>query len=141
MEDIDKAKQVVERFIYEMNLWEKCSEEIDNDEKDGLSWEQKDAVIKEKVADIITKYCTPKKRMMSAPNSIMRGLEGSYVYDPLMEKIDNVQIEKNKILVYTIKQEEKESFCYVLLMKNNQWLIDSKKRKFYGEEKWSNSYL
>jgi hypothetical protein len=142
MEDIDKAKKVVENFIYEMNLWEKSSEEIDNDEKNGLSWQQKDAIIKEKVTYIITKYCTTKKRAMSSPNSIMRGIKGTYNYDSNEEKIFDVKVEKtNRILIYTYKEEERQYYCYVLLKKDSEWLIDSKKRRFYKDEKWVNSYL
>lgn len=44
MKDIDNAKEVVENFISEMNLWEKYSEELD-DKEDGLSWEQKEDLI------------------------------------------------------------------------------------------------
>ena len=142
MEDIEKIQKIIENFIFEMNTWEKESERIDNDENDGLDWKQKDALIKEKVAIIINKYCTPQKRAMSAPNSIMRGLQGTYIYDPNEEKICETKIEKsNRILVYTYKEEEQYYYCYVLLKQNNEWLIDSKKSRFYQDEKWSNSYL
>ena len=142
MSEIEKAKEIVEDFISAMNSWEKNAEIIDNNQENGLTWQQKAILIKEEVTSIIDKYCTEKQRKMSAPNSIRRGLEGTYVYDPAIEKVETVEREKNnRLLVYTTKQEEKEYFCYVLLKKDAQWIIDSKKRKFYGEEKWQNSYL
>jgi hypothetical protein len=142
MEDIDKARKVVENFILEMNHWEKDSEKIDNNKNDGLTWEQKDAIIKEKVVVIINKYCTPKKRAMSAPNSIMRGLEGTYKYDPNEEKIEDIKIERpNRIAVYTNKKDDGENYLYILLRKDDKWLIDSKKRKYFGDKEWKNSYI
>ena len=141
MEDIDTARKIVENFILEMNTWEKESEIIENDENDSLDWRQKDALIKENVAIIINKYCTPKKRLMSNPHSISRGLEGTYTYDPNEEKVVDAKIEKpNRICVFTYK-EERYYCCYVLLRKANEWLIDSKKSRFYEDEKWDNSYL
>jgi hypothetical protein len=35
----------------------------------------------------------------------------------------------------------KELHCYVCVCKSNKWLIDSKKRKWGDDTKWSNIYL
>lgn len=78
--------------------------------------------------------------MMSNPDSISRGLRGSYFYAPEEEKVYDVEAEKsNRILVYTTK--DIKNHCYVLLKKDDQWLIDSKKRKYNSEDKWQTDYL
>ena len=57
MEDIDKAKKVVENFILEMNNWGKDSEKIDNNKNEGLTWEQKDALLINRFAKIAGNKC------------------------------------------------------------------------------------
>ena len=78
------------------------------------------------------------------PNCLSWGLEGSYKYDPSKETITDIErVTKNKFHVYTCIEKGlmKELHCYVCVCKSNKWLIDSKKRKWGDDTKWSNIYL
>lgn len=67
-----------------MNEWEKYCNELDQNTQ--LAWDEADRMMEQRVASIISKYCTDKERKMSRPNAISWGVEGSYVYDPNKEK-------------------------------------------------------
>lgn len=63
-----------------------------------------------------------------------------YDYDPNKEKIIDIQeSRKNKFFVTT--RTDDEYLQYIVVKKNNKYLIDSKKRKFLSEDKWSVDYL
>ena len=138
MDDITKKilEELVINFISEMNEWEKYCNEFDEDQ---LELDETEHKIKQMVASIISKYCTDKERKMSRPNALSWGLEGSYDYDPNKEKIIDIQeSRKNKFLT---TRTDDEYLQYIVVKKNNKYLIDSKKRKFLSEDKWSVDYL
>ncbi|OUO66873.1 NTF2 fold immunity protein [Bacteroides sp. An269] len=139
MDDVTKKaiEELVLNFISEMNEWEKYCNEFDEDQ---LELDETERMIKQRVASIISKYCTDKERKMSRPNALSWGLEGSYDYDPNKEKIIDIQeSRKNRFIVTT--QTYDGYLQYVVVKKNNKYLIDSKKRKFLSEDKWYVGYL
>ena len=96
--------------------------------------------MKQKATFIFTKYCTNKERKMSRPNALSWGSEGSYIYDPNEEKVIDIQeTRKNKFTVIT--QNDNKYLQYTIIKKENKYLIDSKKRKFLRDDKWSVDYL
>ena len=140
MDDITKKilEELVINFISEMNEWEKYCNELDQNTQ--LAWDEADRMMEQRVASIISKYCTDKERKMSRPNAISWGVEGSYVYDPNKEKIIDMQeSRKNRFFVTT--RTDNKYLQYIVVKKNNKYLIDSKKRKFLSEDKWSVDYL
>ena len=77
---------------------------------------------------------------MSRPNALSWGLEGSYDYDPNKEKIIDIQeSKKNRFFVTT--RTDNGYLQYVVVKKNNKYLIDNKKRKFLNDDKWHVDYL
>ena len=140
MDDITKKaiEELVQNFISEMNEWEKYCNELD--ENTQLAWDEADRMMKQRVASIISKYCTDKERKMSRPNAISYGVEGSYVYDPNKEKIIDIQENrKNRFIVIT--QNDDYFFRYTIIKTHDKYLIDNKKRRFLDEDKWSVDYL
>jgi hypothetical protein len=141
-EDINKTKEIIKDFIFEMNLWEKYCEKIVEENANGLTWDQKMEFMKEKVSEIFVKYCTPKDRKNGRPNILSWGSNGSYIYNPEKEIVIDVQQEKiSRIIIYTNIKDENINFCYIFLRKNATWLIDSKKRRWNNEGKWENIFL
>ena len=140
MDDITKKtiEKLVLNFISEMNEWEKYCNELDQNTQ--LAWDEADRMMEQRVASIISKYCTDKERKMSRPNAISWGVEGSYVYDPNKEKIIDMQeSRKNRFFVTT--RTDNKYLQYTVVKKNNKYLIDSKKRRFLNEDKWYVDYL
>lgn len=140
MDDITKKtiEELVMNFILEMNKWEKYCNELD--ENIQLAYEEARLLRKQRVASIISKYCTDKERKMSRPNALSWGVEGSYDYDPNEEKIIDIQeSRKNRFLVIT--QTDNKYLQYIIVKKDNKYLIDCKKRRFLSEDKWSVDYL
>lgn len=77
---------------------------------------------------------------MSRPNALSWGSEGSYIYDSKEEKIVDIQeSRKNRFIVIT--QNDNKDLQYVIVKKDNKYLIDSKKRRFLNEDKWYVDYL
>ena len=140
MDDITKKilEELVINFISEMNEWEKYCNELDQNTQ--LAWDEADRMMEQRVASIISKYCTDKERKMSRPNAISWGVEGSYVYDPNMEKIIDIQESRKNRFIVTTRTDD-EYLQYVIVKKNNKFLIDSKKRRFLNEDKWYVDYL
>ena len=129
MDDITKKilEELVINFISEMNEWEKYCNELDQNTQ--LAWDEADRMMEQRVASIISKYCTDKERKMSRPNAISWGVEGSYVYDPNKEKIIDIQESRKNRFIVTTRTDD-EYLQYVIVKKNNKFLIDSKKRRF-----------
>ncbi|RGV64891.1 MULTISPECIES: NTF2 fold immunity protein [Bacteroidaceae] len=140
MDDITKKilEELVINFISEMNEWEKYCNELDQNTQ--LAWDEADRMMEQRVASIISKYCTDKERKMSRPNAISWGVEGSYVYDPNKEKIIDIQESRKNRFIVTTRTDD-EYLQYVIVKKNNKFLIDSKKRRFLNEDKWYVDYL
>lgn len=140
MDDITKKilEELVIDFISEMNEWEKYCNELDQNTQ--LAWDEADRMMEQRVASIISKYCTDKERKMSRPNAISWGVEGSYVYDPNKEKIIDIQESRKNRFIVTTRTDD-EYLQYVIVKKNNKFLIDSKKRRFLNEDKWYVDYL
>ncbi|MDR1460144.1 MAG: RhsIA family immunity protein [Campylobacteraceae bacterium] len=131
------ADTLVKNFIKEMNGWELFCNEID---KSDLHYLEIDKKQKEYVKNIFDKYCTQKDRKYGRPNCISYGVDGTFIYNETEKIIKIEQANKNRMLVYT--QNEDDKFMYIILKKNNNWLIDSK--KVYGRkvnDKWDNTYL
>ena len=57
----------------------------------------------------------------------------------IAEIIDIQESRKNNFFVTT--RTDDEYLQYIVVKKNNKYLIDSKKRKFLSEDKWSVDYL
>lgn len=53
--------------------------------------------------------------------------------------IDIQETRKNKFTVIT--QNDNKYLQYTIIKKENKYLIDSKKRKFLRDDKWSVDYL
>ena len=140
MDDITKKilEELVINFISEMNEWEKYCNELDQNTQ--LAWDEADRMMEQRVASIISKYCTDKERKMSRPNAISWGVEGSYVYDPNKEKIIDIQESRKNRFIVTTRTDD-EYLQYVIVKKNNKFLIDSKKRRFLNDDKWYVDYL
>ena len=140
MDDITKKilEELVINFISEMNEWEKYCNELDQNTQ--LAWDEADRMMEQRVASIISKYCTDKERKMSRPNAISWGVEGSYVYDPNKEKIIDIQESRKNRFIVTTRTDD-EYLQYVIVKKNNKFLIDGKKRRFLNEDKWYVDYL
>ena len=108
--------------------------------KYSIIMDEKQDMMKQKVASIFIKYCTNKERKMSRPNALSWGSEGSYIYDSSREKIVDIQeSRKNRFIVIT--QNDNKYLQYVIVKKDNKFLIDSKKRRFLDEDKWYVDYL
>ena len=123
MDDITKKilEELVINFISEMNEWEKYCNELDQNTQ--LAWDEADRMMEQRVASIISKYCTDKERKMSRPNAISWGVEGSYVYDPNKEKIIDIQESRKNRFIVTTRTDD-EYLQYVIVKKNNKFLID-----------------
>lgn len=65
MDDVTKKtiEELVLNFISEMNEWEKFCNNLKK-ENTQLSWNEKQDMMKQKVASIFIKYCTNKERKM-----------------------------------------------------------------------------
>ena len=140
MDDITKKilEELVINFISEMNEWEKYCNELDQNTQ--LAWDEADRMMEQRVASIISKYCTDTERKMSRPNAISWGVEGSYVYDQNKENIIDIQESRKNRFIVTTRTDD-EYLQYVIVKKNNKFLIDSKKRRFLNEDKWYVDYL
>ena len=60
--------------------------------------------------------------------------------NPNKEKIIDIQ-ESRKNNFFVTTRTDDEYLQYIVVKKNNKYLIDSKKRKFLSEDKWSVDYL
>ena len=97
MDDITKKilEELVLNFISEMNEWEKICNNLKK-ENTQLSWNEKQDMMKQKVASIFIKYCTNKERKMSRPNALSWGSEGSYIYSMYLQPIVTQYLVCNK---------------------------------------------
>lgn len=140
METKENLKKHVEDFIVAMNAWEKQCNEI---EEEDLDFEEEYNKQKQLVEKIFTEFCTTKERKQSRPNIISYGSEGSYEYDPFEEVIISIeQNEKDRVIVSTYREKPmQEKMQYIILCKNNKWLIDGKKRFSSWKNKWLNASL
>jgi hypothetical protein len=118
---------LLNQFMMEMKQWElSCLEEL----KD-LDFESDELTIKEMkfrlaLENIHKKYCTAKKRK--------RNRIGSYGfptnYDPVIEKVIDVVME-NRNRIVALSQRDigiKIQYKYVVLRRNQKWLIDNRQR-------------
>ena len=64
MDDVTKKtiEELVLNFISEMNEWEKICNNLKK-ENTQLSWNEKQDMMKQKVASIFIKYCTMKNKL------------------------------------------------------------------------------
>lgn len=140
MENQEIARKIVEEFIFAMNEWEKQCNKI---AEEKLSFEEEHQKQKELVEKIFLKFCTQKERKQSRPNTISYGRESSYEYDPNNEKIISiVEEKKSKIIVSTFREKPmEEKRQYIILCKEGNWLIDTKKYYSNWKQKWLNASL
>ena|SRR5688572_26233097 len=122
-----KVTNLLNQFMMEMNQWElSCVEQLKN-----LDLESDDLAVKEKkflsdLKNIYRKYCTPKKRKYTRLGSY--GIPPNY--DPSIEKIVGIVLDNpNKIIVHSQREFGiKTQYKYVVLRKNQKWLIDNRQR-------------
>lgn len=134
-EEIEKIKEVFYSFISQMNNWEKYCNEIEQDKT--LSFETQFEKQKSKLINIFNEFCTPKERKFGRPVTISYGNEGSYEYDPNLEKISSIEESNNKITIYTEKTGVLPTkYQYTMKKMHNHWYIDSKKRYSEWKKKW-----
>lgn len=125
----------------EMNQWEVFCDDIDTNET--YSSDESFKLEKDRLVDIFDKYCTKKERKNGKPNVISYGLPPSYQYDLNTEYITSIEeVDKAKYLLYTKKGNPvRVEYSYTFKKVKDQWLLDSKKRKFLNEDKWSSISL
>ncbi|MDR1451151.1 MAG: RhsIA family immunity protein [Helicobacteraceae bacterium] len=132
------VNDLVKNFIKEMHCWEIFCNEID---KSDLHYLEIEAKQREYVKNIFDKYCTQKDRKQGLPNCMSYGVNGSFRYNETEDIIKIEQENKNRILVITNGENEVDKYMYIVLLINGKWLIDNKKRKFFDEEDFRNTYL
>ncbi|MCC9042892.1 RhsIA family immunity protein [Myroides sp. M-43] len=115
-----KVKKIVISFIKEMNKREKQCNIID--ENNTLTSEEQFSEQEKLIISIFERYCTPKERKSSRPNTISYGYDDCFEYDPKEESIVNIMEDeksKSKMDVETFKEDPlEEKFMYVLIKKN-----------------------
>ncbi len=137
---MEQEKKTIENrlisFFIEMNKWEKNCNQIENDA--SLTFQEKEQNEKKIVSEIFEKFCTKKDRLQGLPNIISFGNEGSYIYDPIEEKITEITFEdKSKAIATTRRNKPIEQLHKFSLKKIKEiWLIDSKKRYSDWQKKW-----
>lgn len=129
---------VLQQFMTEMMCWEeKCFLEIRQSDFSAADLRSKTKKHEKLLKTIFKNYCTLRKRK---ENHI--GAYGSpTTYNPKLEKVINVVFEtKNKAIVFTEKEWGIKFNRYILLNKNNRWLID-KRQKLTLNKKWGKAIL
>ena len=121
--DFSNPETVLRAFMTEMNCWEIEAWKLHNRLKDsepGSLWVQTESSWQ----PIFEKLCTSKKRVYGEHRSFSK----PPTYDPKSEEILDMSCEKpNRTVIKTErKQAWQQHFYYVLLKKNNKWLIDNK---------------
>jgi spore coat polysaccharide biosynthesis predicted glycosyltransferase SpsG len=140
MEIEELIQEKLKSFIQAMYEWEIFCEKIDKDK--DLSSEEKMKKQKEPLIAIFDKYCTNKDRKYGRPNVVHYGGNGYYEYDLNEEKIKNIEQEKRKITVFTERNNPmKQTFQYIFVNKNGNWLIDTKKKANFEGTAWVNRSL
>lgn len=136
-EEEEQIKNVFYSFISKMNDWERFCNVIDQDKT--LSFEMRFEKQKSQLVDIFNEYCTKKERKFGKPTTISYGNEGSYEYDPDLEKISLIEESdrKDKAVIFTETAGALPSkYQYTIKKINNHWYIDSKKRYSNWKKKW-----
>lgn len=131
--EIDVAKNVLYSFFKAMNEWQKsCFDRHEAARKlsaagkvDDTEWEQ----YREECREIFNRFCTPKTRVSGRPENISIGSPPDYEADPDQEPITSIDTPSQQRIVIETKQKFIVHYrCqYVLLKKDGQWRIDSKK--------------
>jgi hypothetical protein len=137
----DKQKREIHErlcsFITKMNEWEVECNKIANDTT--LTFEDQFRKQKELVVKIFEVYCTKKERKQGRPTTISYGTDNSYIYDPRLEVITNIEetIDGKKVVVHTESTGDLPMLNqYLMVYKNQTWFIDSKKRYSNWKKKW-----
>jgi hypothetical protein len=130
--EIDAAKGVLYAFFKAMNQWavhwlerrQAAKEPAATYVFDDELWEQ----CREECRQIFSRYCTPKTRTYGRPENVSIGTP-DYSADPDQEPVTFVQTPARQRIVIETKQafDVKYRCQYVLLKKDGNWLIDSKK--------------
>ncbi len=131
--DYSDPLKVLSCFMCDMKLWE--DESRRKSENVQLNWELE---ILRPHDHLVQKYCTNKKRVYSGG----RGVGHNYNQG---EKVVSVNVV-NKSRVEIMTRETVEKFTrfeklYILLHKNHEWRIDSKKTRPMFIDKWDNDIL
>ncbi|WP_424406631.1 NTF2 fold immunity protein [Pasteurella sp. PK-2025] len=126
------AEDVFVAFMNEMCEWESYAIKI------GLSDN-----IKEHqgiVAKIFEKYCTVRSRKTGKPNILSASAISNY--DLVTQPIYNIEVGLKKTIIYTKQTNKAENnFKYVLVFKENKWLIDKKEISYDEGEHWERAIL
>lgn len=139
-EDYNSICITFQSFLKEVYDWNVFCNKIEKDT--SLSNDEIQRRQKSKIADIVTKHCTSKKRVQDIPNCV-----SYYVMSendkPIQENI--LRIEEsvtNKAILYSKREDTLQSeYQYVFIRKNSKWLIDSKKRYSQFKQKWVSASL
>ncbi|CNC61927.1 NTF2 fold immunity protein [Yersinia similis] len=128
--DIEWAEKTLKYFISAMNEWELSSYPLLIDD----SSEQIKTIVRNRLDDIFSRYCTLKDRKQGRQVSLSCSEPPGYSMD---EDFINIELIKNKAIIYT-KQNTgfKNKYRYTLQFNNNEWRIDKKERFSPFEEKW-----
>jgi hypothetical protein len=101
------------------------------------------ATLNREWTEVLTAFCTPKKRVYSAGSSF-----GPSYYDPDNSRILSQTRENPRRIVVEVEVSDKGrgpaggKYRYVLLKRGEKWLIDNKKVwRDYREKKWENHIL
>ncbi len=131
--EIDVAKAVLHSFFKAMSEWQtSCVERLEAAKKLSATGKEGDEVweqCRERCREIFSRYCTPKTRVYGHPENISIGGPPEYEADPDQEPVTSIQAPSRQRIVIETKQKFFVNYrCqYVLLKKDGQWRIDSKK--------------
>ena len=131
--EIDVAKNVLYSFFKAMSEWQtSCVERLEAAKKLSATGKEGDEVweqCREQCREIFSRYCTPKTRDYGHPENISIGGPPDYAADPDQEPVTSIEAPSRQRIVIETKQKFVVNYrCqYVLLKKDGQWRIDSKK--------------
>jgi NTF2 fold immunity protein len=134
-----EVARLLEQFMTEMNQWElSCLRALDHLDLASGGLASKEAEFKSDLDRIYNKYCTLEKRKYTHL--------GSYgnppIYDPRTEKIVDMIVEnRNRMIVLSQRDIGLiTQYKYVVLRRNEKWLIDSRAR-LDRNGKWQSAIL
>jgi|GEM_PF-1131793 len=135
--------ELMKSFFSEMNKWEReCGAISDASETEDLDMDKEYRILCEKKRSIFAKYCTTKNVQAVSEYNMSWGRKGDYKYDN--ERMSVVELKENKDRITVITQRQKpmpEEHRFILLNEDEQWRLDSKKRRMIGDKTWKTDYL
>ena len=132
-----EVQERLHSFITKMNEWEMECNNVANDK--ALTFKEQFEKQKKLVEKIFDEFCTKKERKQGRPTTISYGSDNSYNYDPKLEAITKIEEtdDDKKIIAYTETTGDLPMINqYLMVNKNQKWLIDTKKRYSNWKKKW-----